>query len=63
MTRRMTKRGDEGATPLVFVYGTLKRGFHNHRVMRQAGGEFVCGGRHLGSEPAPIRKLHTPDQH
>lgn len=28
--------------PLVFVYGTLKRGFGNHRVMQEAGGRFVC---------------------
>jgi len=26
---------------LSFVYGTLKQGFHNHRVMKHAGGEFV----------------------
>lgn len=26
---------------LVFVYGTLKRGFANHRVMEMAGGKFV----------------------
>jgi len=30
--------------PLVFVYGTLKRGFHNHRVMEEAGAQFVCAG-------------------
>lgn len=30
--------------PLVFVYGTLKRGLGNHRVMVVAGGEFVCEG-------------------
>jgi gamma-glutamylaminecyclotransferase len=30
--------------PLVFVYGTLKRGFHNHSVMCRARGEFVCRG-------------------
>lgn len=26
---------------LVFVYGTLKRGHGNHRVMQRSGGEFV----------------------
>lgn len=26
---------------LVFVYGTLKKGFGNHRVMEQAGGELI----------------------
>jgi hypothetical protein len=26
---------------LCFVYGTLRRGFSNHAVMQQAGGEFV----------------------
>lgn len=26
---------------LVFVYGTLKKGFHNHQVMQQAGGIFI----------------------
>lgn len=31
--------------PLVFVYGTLKRGFGNHRVMQMAGGQFVCEGK------------------
>jgi gamma-glutamylaminecyclotransferase len=31
--------------PLLFVYGTLKRGFGNHRVMLDAGGEFVCEGK------------------
>lgn len=30
--------------PLVFVYGTLKRGLGNHRVMMEAGGQFVCEG-------------------
>ena len=25
----------------VFVYGTLKQGFYNHRVMQHAGGTFV----------------------
>lgn len=30
--------------PLVFVYGTLKRGLGNYRVMMEAGGEFICEG-------------------
>jgi gamma-glutamylaminecyclotransferase len=28
--------------PLLFVYGTLKRGRHNHGLLRQLGAEFVC---------------------
>lgn len=28
-------------TPLLFAYGTLKRGLENHHVMTQAGGEFL----------------------
>ncbi|MBE2202970.1 MAG: gamma-glutamylcyclotransferase [Chthoniobacterales bacterium] len=38
--------------PLVFVYGTLKRGFGNHRVMADAGGEFICEGRTV--TPLPL---------
>lgn len=26
---------------LLFVYGTLKRGFYNHHVIAQAGGEYI----------------------
>lgn len=37
---------------LVFVYGTLKRGHGNHRVMQQAGGEFV--GEALTAEKFPL---------
>jgi gamma-glutamylcyclotransferase (GGCT)/AIG2-like uncharacterized protein YtfP len=28
-------------TPLLFAYGTLKRGLENHCVIEQAGGEFL----------------------
>ena len=32
-----------GATPhRVFVYGTLKKGFHNHRVLQESEGRFVA---------------------
>ena len=43
--------------PLVFVYGTLKRGFHNHRVMEDAGGEFVCTGRTQNQYPLVAQGL------
>ena len=35
-------------TNMVFVYGTLKHGFYNHRVMLKANGRFV--GAHI-TEP------------
>lgn len=44
--------------PLVFVYGTLKRGFHNHRVMAEAGGEFVCEG--VTVTPFPLVERGLP---
>lgn len=28
-------------TPFVFVYGSLKRKFHNHRVLTQSNGRFI----------------------
>lgn len=43
--------------PLVFVYGTLKRGFGNHRVMADAGGEFVCEGRTVTPFPLVVQGL------
>lgn len=37
---------------LVFVYGTLKRGFHNHHALASGGAEFVrCG---VTLEPYPL---------
>ncbi len=44
--------------PLVFVYGTLKRGFGNHRVMQEAGGEFVCEG--ATAMPFPLVQQGLP---
>lgn len=43
--------------PLVFVYGTLKRGFHNHGVMVRAGGEFVSSGTTVERYPLVIDGL------
>lgn len=43
--------------PLVFVYGTLKRGFHNHHVMQRAGGEFICCGTTVELYPLVIDGL------
>lgn len=43
--------------PLVFVYGTLKRGFHNHPVMQRAGGEFVCHGATVEHYPLVVDGL------
>ena len=45
------------ANPLVFVYGTLKRGFGNHLVMQRAGGEFVCCGRTVERYPLVVSGL------
>jgi len=45
------------ATPLVFVYGTLKRGFGNHRVMQRAGSEFVCCGTMVERYPLVVSGL------
>ena len=37
---------------LVFVYGTLKRGFHNHPALASGGADFVrCG---VTLEPYPL---------
>ena len=44
--------------PLVFVYGTLKRGFGNHGVMLDAGGEFVCEG--VTATPFPLVEQGLP---
>ena len=43
--------------PLVFVYGTLKRGFHNHGLIRQIGAEFVSIGRTAESFPLVVDGL------
>ena len=45
------------ANPLVFVYGTLKRGFGNHSVMKRAGGEFVSCGRTVERYPLVVSGL------
>lgn len=37
---------------LCFVYGTLRRGFGNHWVMRRAGGQFV--GEATSQTPFPL---------
>lgn len=34
---------------IVFVYGTLKQGHHNHTVMQEAGGELIGPGVVSGS--------------
>lgn len=51
----------------VFVYGTLKRGFHNHSVMHAAGGEYLgratrqCAQIYdTGGFPA-LRETDNPD--
>lgn len=43
--------------PLVFVYGTLKRGYHNHHLMQQIGAEFVCAGRTIERFPLVVHGL------
>lgn len=43
--------------PLVFVYGTLKRGFHNHGLMRQIGAQFVCPGTTVEEFPLVVHGL------
>ena len=52
---------------LVFVYGTLKRGFGNHRVMVAAGGEYLGAATrqfaklvHLGGFPGLV-ETNNPD--
>lgn len=42
---------------LVFVYGTLKRGFHNHWLMRQICAEFVSEARTADAFPLVVRGL------
>lgn len=51
----------QSPTVLMFVYGSLKRGFHNHTVMERANGVFISEARSanrafslfsLGSFPA-----------
>ena len=42
---------------LLFVYGTLKRGLGNHRVMRDAGGEFIATVRTEDPLPLVIDRL------
>lgn len=44
-------------TPLVAVYGTLKRGFGNHRVLQDAGGEFVAIARSVTPFPLVVSGL------
>lgn len=38
--------------PLLFTYGTLKRGFPNHDIMEKAGG--VCLGIYETEDPYPL---------
>jgi len=42
---------------VVAVYGTLKKGYGNHRVMRQAGGEFICEARSVDAFPLVVSGL------
>lgn len=59
--------GDIKKSPYVFVYGTLRQGESNERVMAQAGGLFLFPMRtyptytmySLGYFPAVARKGHT----
>lgn len=44
-------------TPLFAVYGTLKRGFGNHQVMLDAGGEFVADARSVTPFPLVVSGL------
>lgn len=43
--------------PLVFAYGTLKRGCHNHCLLHQIGAEFVGTGRTSLKFPLVINGL------
>ena len=42
---------------LLFAYGTLKRGMENHRVIAEAGGEFVGEARTLAEYPLVVDGL------
>lgn len=53
---------------LVFVYGTLKRGFGNHGVMQAAGGQFIGNAQracaklvHLGGFPGLVETNDPSD--
>ncbi len=42
---------------IVAVYGTLKHGFGNHRVMREARGEFIANARSVDAFPLVVSGL------
>lgn len=44
----------------VFVYGTLKKGGHNHRVMEQAGGAFIKHHTITGYKKIQPKELSFP---
>jgi gamma-glutamylaminecyclotransferase len=43
--------------PLLFVYGTLKRGRHNHGLMEELEAEFVTRARTVESFPLVVQGL------
>lgn len=44
------RAADDGRPILVFVYGTLMLGHHNHHVMERAGGELLGAARTCSSD-------------
>ncbi len=42
---------------IVAVYGTLKHGFGNHRIMQEAGGEFIGNARSVDQFPLVVSGL------
>ena len=42
---------------IVFVYGTLQRGHHNHSVMQKSGGDFIGVGETVNRYPLTVSSL------